>query len=92
MTPEERQRTIDFILESQANSVVRLDRLEAEQTQQKENIDALLRVTHDLVKVSRNVVGRTKRLETRSDSVDEMIKVLRQLLEASLRRPDNPRQ
>ena len=106
MTPEERQRTIDFILASQANSVVRMDRIEEiqkqfaydmtqlreEHRQQKENVDALLRVTHKLVKVSENVADRTKRLESRSDSVEEMIKVLRELLEANLRRPDNPRQ
>jgi len=106
MTPEERQRTIDFILASQANSVVRMDRIEEiqkqfaydmtqlreEHRQQKENVDALLRVTHKLVKVSENVADRTKRLESRSVSVEEMIKVLRELLEANLRRPDHPRQ
>jgi hypothetical protein len=53
-------------------------------------VDALLRVTHDLVKISENVVDRTNRLEGRSDSVEEMIKVLRELLDASLRRPDDP--
>jgi len=120
MTPEERQRTIDFILASLANSAVRMDRIEEiqkrheeaqkrieeeqrefdrrmtqlreEHSQQKVTVDALLRVTHDLVQISGNVVDRTKRLEGRSDSVEEMIKVLRELLEASLRRPDNPRQ
>src|SRR5436190_18661635 len=120
MTPEERQRTIDFILASLANSAIRTDRIEEiqkrheeaqkrieeeqrefdrrmtqlreEHNQQKVTVDGLLRVTHDLVKISENVVDRTKLQETRSDSVEEMIKILRELLEANLRRPDNPRQ
>ena len=50
----------------------------------------MLQVTNDLVKISGNVVDRTKRLEGRTDGVEEMIKVLRELLEANLRRPDNP--
>ena len=91
MTPEEIQRTMDFILVSQSNSVVRMDRLEKDLTQQKETVDVLAKVTHDLLKVSANVVERTKRLETRADSVDEMLKILRELMEANLRRPDNPR-
>jgi len=117
MTPEERQRTIEFILASQANSAARMDRLEEnqaenrawfderhrqfaedmvqlreEQKQQKETVDTLLRVTHNLVKINETVVDRTKKLEGRSDSVEEMIKVLRELLEANLRRPENPPQ
>ena len=92
MTPEEIQRTMDFILASQANSVVRMDRLEEDLARQKETVDALVLVSQDLLKVSSNIVDRTKRLETRTDSVDEMMKVLRSLLEASLRRPDDPKQ
>lgn len=120
MTPEERQRTIDFIIGSLVNSAVRTDRIEEIQKRheeaqkrieeerrefdrhmtqlreqhnhQKVTVNALLRATHDLVKISENVVDRTKRLETRSDSVEEVIKILRELLEASLRRPDNPQQ
>jgi hypothetical protein len=85
MTPEETQRTMDFILASQANSVVRMDRLE-------EDLKMLTHLAHDLLKVSSNLVGRTKVLESRSDSVDETLKVLRELLEASLRKPDSPKQ
>ena len=106
MTPEEIQRTMDFILTSQANSVVRMDRLEQNLTHleknlsqleedlqhQKETVDGLITVTQDLLKVSSNLVGRTRLLETRADSVDETLKVLRELLESSLRKPDNPRQ
>ena len=120
MTPEEIQRTMDFILESQANSVVRMDRLEEDlkllkeenrQTKesilahhesilaQKESVDALketvhglLLVTQDLVKISSNVADRTKKLESRSDGFDEMLKVLRELRNSNLRPPDKPRQ
>jgi hypothetical protein len=45
-----------------------------------------------LWKVSGHVVERTKRLETRANSVEEMLKILRELWEANLRRPDNPTQ
>ena len=99
MSPEEIQRTMDFILASQANSVVRMDRLEEnlkklemDLQRQRETVDGLLTVTQDLLKISSNVVGRTKQLENRADSVDETLKVLRELLEASLRKPDNPKQ
>ena len=103
MTPEEIKRTMDFILESQANSAIRMDRIEEEfrddmvqmkehQIRQRETVDGLVIVVQDLLKVSANIIDRTKRLESRSDSVDETIKVLRELLEATLRRPDNPRQ
>ncbi len=67
-----------------------LSRLEANQKQQKEAVDVLVKVTQDLLKVSTSVVDRIKRLESQSDSVEEMTRVLRELLEASLRRPDNP--
>jgi hypothetical protein len=113
MTPEERQRMMDFILESQANSVVRMDRLEENQQrfeenqrkfsesmaqlrdegkQQKETLDGLLRVADTLLKITGRSADRTKKLEARADSADETLKVLRQLLEANLRRPDNPPQ
>jgi len=90
MTPEEIQRTMDFILSSQANSVVRMDRLEEESARQKEFIEGLAKVSQDLLKVSANVVERTKRLETRARSVDEMLKILRELMEANLHPPENP--
>jgi hypothetical protein len=106
ITPEEIQRTMEFILASQANSVVRMDRLEGNLDRlegnlgrlevdlklQQETVDSLARVTQDLLKVSANVVERTKRLETRAGSVDEMLTILRELMEANLRNPDNPKQ
>jgi peptidoglycan hydrolase CwlO-like protein len=100
MTPEEVQRTIDFILSSQADSAVRMDRLEENLTrleenmtraegrltrleenmtraegrltrveescrEQKESLDVLLRVTQDLVRVSKIHEDRLKRLESK---------------------------
>jgi len=104
MTPEEVQRTMEFILASQANSAVRMDRLEENQVRheqnmarledqqmdQKETLGIMVKMTQDLLKGLQMVADRTKRLETRSDSVHEMIKVLRGLLENNRRRPDNP--
>lgn len=141
MTPEEVQRTMDFILASHANSVVRMDRLEEnldrreasldrlegnlgrheasldrlegnlgrheasldrleanitrlqeQQQHQRETLDVLLNMTQDLLRALQPLADRTKRLENRSDNFDEMIKVIRELLESNLRRPDNPRQ
>jgi hypothetical protein len=118
MTPEEQQRMMDFILESHASSVVRMDRLEQNQKrheenqlrfeedhrkfgesmaqlrdegkQQKERVDALLLVSERLLKITGRLGDRTQKLESRADSADETLKVLRELLEANLRRPDNP--
>lgn len=92
MTPEEVQRTMDFILASHADSAIRMDRLEGtmtrlqeEQKHQKETVDVLSKMTQDLLKGLQILAVRTKRQETRADSVDEMIKVLRELLERGLR-------
>ena len=111
MTPEERQRTMDFILASHANAMIRMDRFEenakrhdgrirrhdedlaqiwAQLHRQRETVDGLLRVTQDLLAASHLMIDRFKRLEGRTDSVDETLKVLRELLEANLRRPDSP--
>jgi hypothetical protein len=97
MTPEQIERNIDFILSSHASSVVRMDRLEANLIRleedlsiQKENLSALMRITDNLLKVSRVELQRRKNLEGRVGSVEEMTRVLRELLEASLRRPDRP--
>jgi hypothetical protein len=106
MTPEKQQRMMDFILESHANSVVRMARLEedhrkftegmaqlrAEGKQQKETLHGLLLVSDRLLKITGRLADRTKKLESRADSADETLKVLRELLEANLRRPDNPPQ
>ena len=88
---------MDFILTSNANSVVRMDRLEEDLVRMKdwhssfkERLDVLSKATQDLLIVSQNQIERVKRLEGRSDSIEEMTKVLRELLEANLRRPDKP--
>jgi hypothetical protein len=57
---------------------------------QKENVDALMRIVQDLLKISQVHLERTKRVEGRVESVEEMTRVLRELLEANLRRPDKP--
>ena len=92
MTPKELQQMIEA---SHAASAVRMDRFEedlrllrASIHDQKANIDALMVITDRLLKISEAHLERTKRLESRVDSVEEMTKVLRELLESTLRRPD----
>ena len=69
MTPEEIQQTIDFILRSQADSTVRMDRMEERFQRQDERlqaqIDDLASATHDLLTVSRQTLDRLDRLEGR---------------------------
>ena len=65
MTPEEVQRTMEFILSSQADSVIRMDRLEENLDRLGENLDALLRVSHDFLRVSKIHNERLKRLESK---------------------------
>jgi hypothetical protein len=93
MTPEEVQRTMEFILSSQADSVIRMDRVEenldrlgenldrvqenlvriteehdrfrVSLREQKESLDILLSVSHDLLRVSKIHNDRLKRLETK---------------------------
>jgi hypothetical protein len=106
MTPEEIQRTMDFILESQSNSNARMDRLEQNMDRlqqnmdqleldlkrQSETVEGLLRVSQALLTVSANIVDRTKRLESRADSTDETLRVIRELLESNLKPPDKPKE
>jgi hypothetical protein len=72
MTPEEIQRMMDFILQSQADSVTRMDRLEKDQRRllrqqaaSRRDLDTLVSVTRDLVQVSRQTVRRVQDLESR---------------------------
>ena len=55
MTPEEIQRTMDFILQSQADSAIRHQEFQAE-------IDSLKEITGDLVRVSRQTVDSVELL------------------------------
>jgi hypothetical protein len=65
MTPEEVQRTMEFILWSQADSVIRMDRLEENLDRLGENLDVLLSASHDLLRVSKIHNERLKRLESK---------------------------
>jgi hypothetical protein len=79
MTPEEVQRTMEFILSSQADSVIRMDRLEEKLDriteehdrfrvslrEQRENLDVLLSASHDLLRISKIHNDRLKRLESK---------------------------
>ena len=66
MTPEQVQRTMDFILQSQANALIRMDRFHEELRQQKG-------VVEDLVEISRNGVERNARM-------DEVMRMIAEIL------------
>jgi hypothetical protein len=101
MTPEEIRQRIEFIVNSQASASVRADRFEeqleklrTELDHQKENIDGLMRLAQQLLELAR-VERETRKVEIEAerakiDRVEEMTKVLRELLEANLRRPEEP--
>lgn len=63
MTPEQIQSTIDFILRNQANSAIRMEQIEEINQKLQRKIDALVEVSHDLVRVSRQSLRRIERLE-----------------------------
>jgi hypothetical protein len=72
MTPEEIQRTMDFILQNQADSHVRMAQLEDKhyrlveaQEATNRDLDTLVGVTRDLVRVSRQTVRRVRNPESR---------------------------
>jgi hypothetical protein len=71
MTPEEIQQKIDFIIQSHASSAARMDRIEAdfgemreEHKVQKEKLDGLLLLAHQLLEIA-----RTER-DTRKAEID----------------------
>ena len=63
MTPEEINNTMDFILRSQADSVVRMDHLEERDERLQAQIDSLASATRDLLTISRHTLDRLDRLE-----------------------------
>jgi hypothetical protein len=58
MTPEELKRTMGFILRSQADSVVRMDRLAERDDRLQAQIDGLVSATRDLLTISRHALDR----------------------------------
>jgi cell division protein FtsB len=73
MTPDEIERRMDFILESQANSVVRMDRLEENMSRLEVNMDRF--------------EARNEKLQAQIDTLREasrdLLRVSRRLLESS---------
>jgi hypothetical protein len=57
---------------------------------QRESLNLLAQMFEDLMSFSRSHLERTKQVESRSDSIDEMIRILRELVEGNLRRPGGP--
>ena len=81
MTPEETQRTMDFILQSQAASVVRMDRVEEAHEELQEQLDILTAATRDLAKVSREELKRIRALEKSDRELRESDRALRERIE-----------
>jgi hypothetical protein len=63
MTPEEINRTMEFILRSQADSVIRMERFSERDERLQAQIDSLASATRDLLTISRNTLDRLDRLE-----------------------------
>ena len=81
MTPEEIERTMEFILQSQSESLVRMDRLEAKQATVTDQVQTLASATSDLASVSRHLVNvQGELIESNS--------LLRQLVESHSKRLD----
>jgi len=88
MTPQEVQRTMDFILRSQADAVIRMERWDERSGKQQEKIDDLIRALreaakaiHDAAKSIHEHKRKIRSLEKSSDQtagrVDSMSDVIR---------------
>jgi hypothetical protein len=70
MTPEQVQRTMDFILQSMANATIRAEQFDEDmrrfresQEVQKTEIEDLKLASRDLLESSRNTIERTNQIE-----------------------------
>jgi hypothetical protein len=82
MTPQEIQRTMDFILRSQADSVIRMERWEERSDEQQQKIDELIvtvrdaaraiheaaKASEDAAKASRDAIRVNRNHSSKNDS------------------------
>jgi hypothetical protein len=105
MTPEERQAKVDFIITSYADFSAHMDRLDAGFSRPEDNLKALQRLAQQFLRIiqaerdvrradieaeSRAREEEQKRHKERIDSIEEMTKILRQMLEERMRPPETP--
>jgi septal ring factor EnvC (AmiA/AmiB activator) len=94
MTPEEIQHTMDFILESQANSTIRMDRLEQNMDRLEQNMDRLEqnmdRLEENMARHEQNLARQEQNLaqlgldhKRQSETVDGLLRVSQALLAVS---------
>ncbi len=77
MTPEEIQRTMDFILASQANSVVRMDRVEHNFERIEQNFERiehnLERLEGDLDRLAEDLERLAKEVAQQKETTDVLV-------------------
>jgi methyl-accepting chemotaxis protein len=85
MTPQEVQRTMDFILRSQAGAVIRMEHWEERSDEQQQKIDGLIlaireahdaireaaKVAHDAAKAGRDTIRSIREHERRIRSLEK---------------------
>jgi hypothetical protein len=88
MTPEEIQRTMDFILQNQANSVVRLEQIEEGHKRFQEEIQIIQPQIASLTSAARDLLEVSRYHGERIGRLDNLISVLTQLAEYQSKRLD----
>jgi septal ring factor EnvC (AmiA/AmiB activator) len=84
MTPEEVQRTMDFILRSQANSVIRMDRLEEAQKKFDRKMQTQSKKTDAQIKKTDTQIKKTNRqIKELQALVDSLVGDVRDLAKSS---------
>ena len=72
MTPEEIQRTMDFVLRSQADSVIRMERIEADHDKLQQKVDTLSDATRNLLEASHNLLHTIVKIRGPSSNRDPL--------------------
>src|SRR5262245_23963836 len=90
MTPQEIQRTMDFILRSQADSVIRMDRIEEQRRKWQEKFEArdavIQREIRSLTREHREFMKSQQKYEKRLRILEERDRRTRKILEERDRR------
>jgi hypothetical protein len=80
MTPEQMRNTMQFIVESHANAMIRMDRFDAESRElqikidrQSEEITSLSEISRSLLEISRNQLGHNSNVEQSLKAIIEIL-------------------
>lgn len=86
MTPQEVQRTMDFILRSQADAVIRMERWDERSDKQQQKIDDVIvalreaaKAIHEHTKQIRSLEKSTRQTTRRVDNMRDVIRILTRL-------------